>query len=140
MVKKKALGDDPLSWIKSTVPSEKEIQDTDREQIPIENDLTLTKAPEKAKKPEVPKFQTYEVQLAVRFRNDQVEFLSKLEREVMQNRSPINRKERITKNSILRAITDATMDLNINTDEIKDEDELLNRFRQAIGPRNDRKP
>ena len=140
MVKKKALGDDPLSWIKSTVQSEKENQDTDREPTSIENDLALSKAPDKTKKSEVPKFQTYEVQLAVRFRNDQVEFLSKLEREVMQNRSPINRKERITKNSILRAITDAAMDLNINTDEIKDEVELLNRFRQAIGQRNDRKP
>lgn len=132
MVKKKALGDDPLSWIKSTVEPNKENQDVEKQLGSHEDDLPFNKPIDKAKKSDIPKFQTYEIQLAVRFRNDQLEFLSKLEREIMQNRSSINRKERITKNSILRAITDALMDIKISLDEIRDESELLNRFKQAI--------
>jgi hypothetical protein len=63
---------------------------------------------------------------------DHLEFLSKLEREIMKKRSPANRKERITKNSILRAMINAAKNLDIDTNEIGDETELIDRFRQGF--------
>lgn len=80
----------------------------------------------------VPKFQTYEIKLTLRLGEDQLEFLSKLEREIMKKRSSANRKERITKNSILRAIINAAKHLNIDTNEIGDEAELIDRFKRCF--------
>lgn len=133
MVRRKALGEDPLSWIKSTIQNDIEPQGTE-ERLSPSNEISLQKSAQ-GKNPEVPKFQTYEIKLTLRLREDHVEFLSKLEREIMKKRSRVNRKERITKNSILRALIDTAKDLDIDTTEIEDEAELINRFRQAIGLR-----
>jgi hypothetical protein len=50
----------------------------------------------------------------------------------MKSRSPVNRRERITKNSIIRAMVDAFRSLSIETTEIGDEEELIKRLIKAI--------
>jgi hypothetical protein len=127
--KRKVLGADPLSWIKPTV------QIHDKEGLE-RNELDTTTASVEmvltSRNSRVPKFQTYEIKLTLRLGEDHLEFLSKLEREIMKKRSPANRKERITKNSILRAMINAAKNLDINTNEIGDETELIDRFRQGF--------
>lgn len=155
MSKRKALGIDPLSWIKPTTnvdageshqpssqtqPSYEEIQETvkgkthEEEKVPLpsthyENRNLHNKEKNKIR---IPKFQTYEIKLTIRLKEDQLQFLSRLEREIMKNRSRPNRKERITKNSIIRAIIDTFQDLSIDTNEIGDEDMLLEKLKRAV--------
>jgi len=127
--KRKVLGADPLSWIKPTV------QIHDKEGLE-RNELDTTTASVEmvltSRNSRVPKFQTYEIKLTLRLGEDHLEFLSKLEREIMKKRSPANRKERITKNSILRAMINAAKNLDIDTNEIGDETELVDRLRQGF--------
>jgi hypothetical protein len=127
--KRKVLGADPLSWIKPTV------QIHDKEGLE-RNELDTTTASVEmvltSRNSRVPKFQTYEIKLTLRLGEDHLEFLSKLEREIMKKRSPANRKERITKNSILRAMINAAKNLDIDTNEIGDETELIDRLRQGF--------
>ncbi|MGH7808303.1 MAG: hypothetical protein ACRENT_09445 [Thermodesulfobacteriota bacterium] len=129
MSKRKVLGADPLSWIKPTV------QIHDKEGLE-RNELDTTTASVEmvltSRNSRVPKFQTYEIKLTLRLGEDHLEFLSKLEREIMKKRSPANRKERITKNSILRAMINAAKNLDIDINEIGDETELVDRFRQGF--------
>jgi hypothetical protein len=80
----------------------------------------------------IPKFQTYEIKLTLRLKDEQLEFLSRLEREIMKNRSSENRKERITKNSVIRAMVDTFRNLDIDTREIGDEEELVKRLIRAV--------
>jgi hypothetical protein len=140
--RKKALGADPLSWIKPTVnmdagnqssshaqPSYEETQETQEVE---EKKLSLPTTHHKNINLHMPKFQTYEVKLTIRLKEDQLQFLSRLEREIMKNRSAPNKKERITKNSIIRAIIDVFQDLKIDTNEIGDEYVLLRRLKKAV--------
>lgn len=79
-----------------------------------------------------PKFKTFDVKLSILLRQDQLDWLSLMERKMMKNRSSKNKKERITKNSIIRACLDLINDLNIDVREISDEAELLNRLQNAL--------
>ena len=150
MTKKKALGADPLSWIRPTVntdtrePQSKNegIVETKGELSPQHaNTASLQDSEEvslsQAQKADrsIPKFQTYEIKLTVRLKEDQLEFLSRLEREIMKNRSSDNRKERITKNSVIRAMVDTFRNLDIDTGEIADEEELVKRLVGAVSPK-----
>jgi hypothetical protein len=80
----------------------------------------------------VSKFKTFKVQLLARLTEDQLQSLSKLESTIMKGRSSKSRKERITKNSIIRASVDALASLNIDTREIPDEATFLGRIKQAM--------
>lgn len=132
MSKRKVLGADPLSWIKPTI-QEEDYRDTKNNEELSRNlkDIDKPKT-DRVTNIEVPKFQTYEVILTLRLREDQLEFLARLEREIMKSRSRTNKKERITKNSIIRAILDAASNLDINPHEIGEEKELVTRFKQAF--------
>lgn len=151
MSRKKALGTDPLSWIKPTInvnageshqpssqaqPSYEEAQEMEgavkgktheKEKAPLPSTHYRNRNPHS-----IPKFQTYEIKLTIRLKEDQLQFLSRLEREIMKNRSAANKKERITKNSIIRAIIDIFQNLNIDTNEIGDEDMLLRKLKRAV--------
>ena len=81
--KKKAMGVDPLSWIKQTKDAEG-----------VEGDLPVIKK----EKPKLPKYETYEVKLTLRLGDEHLNFLTDLERQIMKSRSPKNKRERITKN------------------------------------------
>lgn len=148
MTKKKALGVDPLSWIKPTVDTNtREPQSKDKGTIkpqqewsaPNESRVSLESSEEvplsqiyQKEDKSIPKFQTYEIKLTLRLKEDQLEFLSRLEREIMKNRSSDNRKERITKNSVIRAMVDTFRNLDIDTMEIGDEEELVKRLIRAV--------
>jgi len=85
----------------------------------------------------VPNFKTFKVQLLARLTEKQLQSLSKLEATIMKGRSSKNRKERITKNSIIRASLDALDSLIVDTREIPDEATLLGRITQAIKTKKD---
>lgn len=116
--KKKVLGVDPLSWIKQT--KEDFPEDNIQEKILKKPDIKL------------PKYETYEVKLTLRLDDSHLDFLTKLERDIMKNRSPKNKKERITKNSILRAMIESFRVVDLKKEEIPDEVELKKRFVQGI--------
>jgi hypothetical protein len=79
-----------------------------------------------------PKFKTFDIKLSILLRQDQLDWLSLMERKIMKNRTSKNKKERITKNSIIRACLDLINDLDIDIREISDETELLNRLQHAL--------
>lgn len=114
--KKKVLGVDPLSWIKQTK----------------ENPNNEEVVHKKNHKKNIPKFKTYEVKLTLRLAEDQLDFLSGMEREIMKNRSSKNKKERITKNSIIRAALENLKNIDFDKKEIPDEEELEKRIRRKI--------
>lgn len=114
--KKKVLGVDPLSWIKQT------------KENPNKEGVIHKKSEEE----NIPKFKTYEVKLTLRLAEDQLDFLSSMEREIMKNRSSKNKKERITKNSIIRAVLENLKDVDFDKKEIPDEKELEKRIRRKI--------
>lgn len=64
---------------------------------------------------------------------DQVQALSKLERSIMKNRSSNSKKQRITKNSIIRACLEVFLQLDLDTNEIPDETELARRIERTVG-------
>lgn len=119
-MKKTGLGRDPLSWINPT----------SREKRTVEKEIGLQISSKKrSEKEHLPKFKTFEVRLTSLLREDQLEFLEKLIRDIRKNRAPEYRKERITKNTIIRAFIDVFMDKKIDTANIPDEETLLERIR-----------
>lgn len=83
-------------------------------------------------KPETPpKYKTFDV-LTLRISSEDFEFLQKLEREVMKNRSKENRKERITKNSIMRAMLACLKNVKFDKKDIPDENELRIRMMRGL--------
>lgn len=122
MPKKTGLGDNPLNWIVDT--SKKSKDKSKKESSELINSKTI----------EVPKFRSFEVKLSILLRENQLNFLEKLTREIMTSRNSANKKERITKNTIIRTLIDALKDLDINKTNIPDETELFKRIREKINP------
>lgn len=118
MAKKTGLGNNPLAWITNTSqkPNSKKVSSE------------VTKFTSSA----IPKFRSFKVKLSVLLREDQLSFLEKLIREIMTNRNKTNRKERITKNTIIRSLIDVLRNLEVDKTNIADEAELLKRIRQRI--------
>ena len=115
--KKKVLGVDPLSWIKQS-----KLLDLD----------TGEKKPKDLPVGDSPKYQSYDVKLTIRISEQQLAYLSNLEREIMKSRSKENKKERITKNSIIRAMIRVLSDFEFDHSEIPDEDFLFKRMSRSI--------
>ena len=65
-------------------------------------------------------------------RREQVDYLTRLEFTIMKERSSQNKKERITKNTIIRAAIDTIRSLEIDISEIPDEQTLLAVIKSAI--------
>jgi hypothetical protein len=80
----------------------------------------------------VPKYQQLDVKLYVLLRDDQLEFLAKLTREIMKNRTSEYKTERITKNTIIRALVDNLKELELDVRNIRDEAELAKRIADGI--------
>ncbi len=80
----------------------------------------------------VPKYQQLDVKLYVLLRDDQLEFLARLTREIMKNRASEFKIERITKNTIIRAFIDNLSELTLDVQDIPDEAELTKRIAEAI--------
>ena len=58
--------------------------------------------------------------------------LSRLTRQIMKNRTPGYKRERITKNTIIRALIDALQELELDIQNVADESELAKRMKDAI--------
>jgi len=125
-MKKTGLGRDPLKWINTTSESAEKVS------VEKEVELHLSAKKKKEKPDRMPKFKTFDIRLTSLLREDQLEFLEKLIRDIQKNRAPEYRKERITKNTLMRVFIDAFMDVKINTADIPDEETLLKKVRQAI--------
>ncbi|MDI6751777.1 MAG: hypothetical protein QME07_02815 [bacterium] len=80
----------------------------------------------------LPKFRTFEIKLSILLKANQLDYLNKFEKKIMINRSSQNKKERITKNSIIRCAVDLLSKLDIDTKEIADERELSLRVNRAV--------
>lgn len=140
MSKKKALGTDPLSWIKSTA-DEQGVGQSEAETATQRDAWSAADAlPEKTEAEDVeegalgrpaPKFESFGVKLTVRLSDEQLEYLAALERRIMKSRSPGNRAERITKNSIIRAAVNALAKLEIDASEIGSEADFESRVAAA---------
>ncbi len=110
-------GVNPNIWIRP--PEEKAIQDG------------ITGTPRDSKPETLPKYQTFDV-FTLRISSEDFEFLQKLEREIMKNRSKENRKERITKNSIIRAMLACLKNVKFDRKDIPDENELRIRMMRGL--------
>jgi len=120
-MKKRGLGRDPLSWINSTVIEEEKVEEERKKEDIIEG-----------KKENIPKYKTFEVRLTSLLREDQLEFLEKLIREIHKNREPQYRKERITKNTLIRVFIDAFQNVKFDIKNIPDEETLLERVLEKV--------
>jgi hypothetical protein len=120
-MKKRGLGKDPLSWINSTVIEEEKVEEEKGKEDIIEE-----------KKENIPKYKTFEVRLTALLREDQLEFLEKLIREIHKNREPQYRKERITKNTLIRVFIDAFKNVKFDIKNIPDEETLLERILEKV--------
>jgi hypothetical protein len=84
------------------------------------------------KEAQLPKYQRLDVKLYVLLRDDQLEFLARLTREIMKNRTSAYKKERITKNTIIRALIDNLKEFKLDVRNIPDETELAKRIADTI--------
>lgn len=118
-MKRTGLGKDPLSWIKPTA-------------VKRIREIVASKVEKPAGPAGIPKFKTFEVRLTTLLRDDQLEFLDKLVREIKKGRTAEYRKERITKNTIFRAMVDAFLQADLNLVNIPDEETLRQRLRAVL--------
>ncbi len=114
---KTSSGVDPNIWIRP--PEERDGKDSIRS-------TTLGSEPET-----LPKYKTFDV-VTLRISHEDFEFLHNLEREIMKNRSRDNKKERITKNSIMRAMLGCLKNVKFDRKDIPDENELRIRIMRGI--------
>lgn len=110
-------GVDPNIWIRQ--PEEKDNEGGI-------GSTTLVSEPET-----LPKYKTFDV-VTLRISHEDFEFLHNLEREIMKNRSRENKKERITKNSIMRAMLGCLKNVKFDRKDIPDENELRIRIMRGI--------
>jgi hypothetical protein len=110
-----------------------------------ENNKEMTKEKEKKKEPKpkskVRKLLSPELEidisgeverLTVPLPFSQVQSLAQLERVIMKSRSRKAKKQRITKNSIIRACLQVFLQLDLDMNEISDENELIRRIEKAV--------
>ena len=151
MAKKTGMGSAPLAWVRNTRESADEPAAAPDPSPPAKDAAPAPKAPggEVAEaKPQIEtvdntaevrksatsagaKFRSLEA-ITVRLRGDQLEFLERLTREIMGNRERDSRKERITKNTVVRACLDALREVGFDSSNIPDETELLRRIRVGV--------
>lgn len=110
-------GVDPNIWIR---------QPEGRDSTSDIGSTTLVSEPET-----LPKYKTFDV-VTLRISREDFEFLHNLEREIMKNRSRENKKERITKNSIMRAMLGCLKNVKFDRKDIPDENELRIRIMRGI--------
>jgi len=116
-MKKTGLGKNPLDWIKPTIEEKRRKKKKEKARV---------------EKRDIPKYQTFDVRLTVLLKDEHLDFLEKLAREIKKNRTREFRKERITKNTLIRCFIEAFSKAKINTKNIPDEETLLTRLLEKI--------
>lgn len=71
--------------------------------------------------------------MALRLRDDQIEFLTGLELQLRSRGRRDARTERLTKNSIIRAVIDVLPHLDLNLKEVGNEETLRGRIFAGLG-------
>lgn len=143
MVKRKkgGLGEDPLAWIQKTEVSEAQeapepgISNSSevRKLETSEDEKLAISELDKPKTEQLPKFMTFEVRLSILIREDQLEYLEKTVRSIMKKRrGGSGAKERVTKNTVIRAMIDALRKVPFDTAGVPDEEALRVRIEEAI--------
>lgn len=127
-VRKRGMGSDPLSWI-GEGSGEIGTGRKSREKAREVRESTSESVGQLAT-PLVPKFMTL-VPVTARLTDEQVEWLDAAERRIMRSRT--RRRERITKNTLLRAAVSLLMALPWDHRDIADEEELVERLKEAAG-------
>lgn len=128
MARKTGLGNN-LPWIIDTTKKAKQVpKSTSNNGVK----RLVTSEVEKSRISHIPKFRTFEVKLSVLLTQDQLDFLEKFTRNIMINRDRDNKRERITKNTIIRAYIDALKDLDIDINNIPDQETLLQRLKEKL--------
>jgi len=149
MARKTGMGSAPLAWVRNTRESTEDPApeasapvkrrtsarnaqsgEAPEAKPPIES-VDNTSELQKSLTSEGAKFRTLEA-ITVRLRVDQLEFLERLTREIMGNRDRDSRKERITKNTVVRVCLDALREVGFDSVNIPDETELLRRIRAGV--------
>jgi hypothetical protein len=74
----------------------------------------------------IPKYQTFEAKLSILLTNDQLRYLEDVVAKIMRNRTV--KRERITKNSIIRSLVEFMQTMDIDFTNIPDEKELAKRI------------
>lgn len=74
----------------------------------------------------IPKYQTFDAKLSILLTNEQLRYLEDAVAKVMRNRAV--KRERITKNSIIRSLVDFMQTLDIDFTNVPDEKELAKRI------------
>ncbi len=91
------------------------------------NELVRSRLKSDKKPPDhIPKYQTFEAKLSILLTAEQHKYLEDVVARVMRNRK--EKRERITKNSILRCLVDFMQTLDVDFENIPDEKELLKRL------------
>ncbi|MBL7032790.1 MAG: hypothetical protein ISR91_01470 [Candidatus Delongbacteria bacterium] len=85
------------------------------------DELNETTAPTR-----IPKYQTFEAKLSILLTSEQLRYLEEMVGKIMRNRT--DKKERITKNSIIRSLVEFMQTLDIDCNDIPDEKELAKRI------------
>ncbi|GEM_PF-2264170 len=78
----------------------------------------------------VPKFMTFDAKLSILLSGEQLDYLEKFVKEVLKHRR--TKKERITKNTVLRCLVDLLRALPLALTDIPDEDELRRRLLAVV--------
>ncbi len=90
------------------------------------NDLVRSRLKTEKKPPDhIPKYQTFEAKLSILLTAEQHKFLEDTVATIMRNRR--DKRERITKNSVLRVLVDFMQTLDVDLENVPDEKELMKR-------------
>lgn len=91
------------------------------------NELVRSRLKTEKKHPDhIPKYQTFEAKLSILLSGEQLKYLEDVVGRIMRNRS--DKRERITKNSVLRCLVDFMQTLDVDLENVPDERELLKRI------------
>ena len=114
-----------LSAFKVTSPP-KDTEDT----IPTPSTTQTPAVPQKSESPSPQKKKNSYIQHIAPLTLKQLDMLSNLAKKIQRSRTP--RKPRITENSIIRSMLDVLLTLPLETDEIKNEQELTEHIKKAV--------
>ena len=125
--KKQALGRDPYDWIGSS-----DLPPEESPGVPESRSTGVPELPESSEESILPKYQQMQ-RIEALLRPDQVDTLDRWVRTIMSNRQ--SKRERITKNSLLRVAVDLLLSRERDLSEISSEDVLAQRvLGESEGP------
>lgn len=130
-MRKRGMGRDPLEWIGQPEPKTArgaEVRERSEQAEGGGEEVQPAAAAPELDSAALPKFATL-IPVTARLTESEVEFLETMERRIMRSRR--RKRERITKNTIIRAAIELLMALEWDWTDIADEEELIARVKAA---------